>query len=235
MEKGALFLIPTYLSDASADTILAINKEIIFKLNYFIVENIKTARRNLRAMGYTKNFDTEVTFFEWNKHGSNAIHQWLLPCESGNDVGLLSESGTPCIADPGNLVVREAHKKAIKVVPLVGANSILLALMASGFSGQHFTFHGYLPIQSAERIKEIRKLEETAKRTGYTQIFMETPFRNTSLMRELLQTLKPDTLLHISCDLTLPTEETQTHKIDDWKKDDVNHFNKRYCIYAIGE
>lgn len=234
MTKGILYLIPTYLSESSSDTILTINKEVVFGIDHFIVESLKTARRNLRSMGYKKNFDTDVTFFEWNKHGGNAMHQWLAPCEKGQHVGLLSESGTPCIADPGNLVVREAHKKGIKVVPLVGANSIILALMASGFSGQHFTFHGYLPINSGERIQQIKKLEEMAKRTDYTQIFMETPFRNTPLIRDLLATLHPQTLLHISCDLTLPTEETKTMKVADWKYDE-NHYSKRYCIYAIGE
>ncbi|HEY0261898.1 MAG TPA: SAM-dependent methyltransferase [Chitinophagales bacterium] len=232
MQKGKLYLIPTFLSETDSNTILPHNVEIVKTLNHFVVENLRTARRHLRAMGYTKNFDTEVTMYEWDKHKGNPIHSWLAVCESGASIGFLSESGTPCIADPGNLVVKEAYRKNIQVVPLVGANSILLALMASGFNGQKFSFTGYLPIQSAEKIAAIKQLESTARKTGYTQLFMETPFRNTALINDLLKHLHPDTFLHISCDLTLPTEVTATKKVSDWKKA-VPDFGKRYCVFAI--
>lgn len=231
--KGKLYIVPTFLSDADSNTILEGNKTVVNTLTCFIVEDVKTARRHLRAMGYKKNFDEEVTFFEWDKHKGNPIHSWLEKCEQGFDVGLMSECGTPCIADPGNLIVKEAHRKNIQVVPMVGANSILLALMASGFSGQQFSFHGYLPIQSADRIKKLRQLEELAKRTGFTQLFMETPFRNESMLRDVVIALQPSTLFHVSCDLTLATEFTATKKIEDWKKE-KHTFQKRYCIYAIG-
>lgn len=234
MQHGKLYLIPTFLSETDSNTILPHNVEIVKTLNHFIVENLRTARRHLRAMGYTKNFDTEVTLYEWDKHKGNAIHSWLSVCERGEGIGFLSESGTPCIADPGNLVVKEAYKKNIQVVPLVGANSILLALMASGFNGQQFTFNGYLPIQSADRIKAIKQLESTAHKTNSTQLFMETPFRNTALVNDLLKNLQPETWLHISCDLTLPTEQTATKKVSDWRKN-VPDFGKRYCVFAIGE
>lgn len=231
MKHGKLYLVPTFLSETDSKAILPHNVEIVKTLNHFIVENLRTARRHLRAMGYTKNFDTEVTLYEWDKHKWNPVHSWLSVCETGESIGFMSESGTPCIADPGNLVVKEAHKKNIQVVPLVGANSILLALMASGFNGQQFTFNGYLPIQTADRVKAIKQLESAARK-GITQLFMETPFRNTALINDLLKNLHPDTLLHISCDLTLPTEETATRKISDWNKA-VPAFGKRYCVFAI--
>lgn len=230
--KSALYIIPTFLSEVGAPSLVEANMTIVNQLSVFIVENLRTARRHLRAMGYTKNFDTEVTFFEWNKHAKNPISQWFKHVENKN-VGLLSECGTPCVADPGFQVVRVAHQLGINVCPLVGPNAILLALMGSGFSGQNFTFHGYLPITPAERKNKIKQLEDISRKTGYTQLFMETPFRNDATLKDIISTLSDTSFLSVACDLTLSTQTIITQTIAQWKKSTIS-FNKRYCIYSVG-
>jgi 16S rRNA (cytidine1402-2'-O)-methyltransferase len=202
-------------------------------MDEFVVENAKTARRYLRAIGYTKNFDTEVVINEIDKHGQNEAPKLLASISKGKNIGIISEAGNPCIADPGYEIVRYAHSRNIKVVPLVGPSSILLALIASGMNGQQFTFHGYLPIQSMDRIKKLRQLEDVARRQNITQIFMETPFRNNSMLKDAFQSLDGDTRLCVACDLTLPTEYISTKKISDWKKQ-VPELHKRYCIFLMG-
>jgi 16S rRNA (cytidine1402-2'-O)-methyltransferase len=149
-------------------------------------------------------------------------------------MGMISEAGNPCIADPGNELVRYAHTRSIPVVPLVGPSSILLALIASGMNGQQFAFSGYLPIQSGDRMRRLKQLEDAARRFGSTQIFMETPFRNVSLLRDAMSTLAPDTKLCIACDLTLPTEYIATKTIADWQRS-LPDLHKRYCIFLIGQ
>ena len=231
--KGKLFLIPSFLGEDNNAIIPQQVRDTVFELNHFIVENAKTARRYLRAIGFKKNFDTEVTIHELDKHGTNSAKQMLASIIAGHDMGIISEAGNPCIADPGYEIVSYAHSQNIKVVPLVGPSSILLALVASGMNGQQFSFNGYLPIQSIDRIKKLRQLEEAAKRNQGTQIFMETPFRNESLMRDTLANLNGDTKLCIACDLTLPTEYVATKKISDWQKQ-MPELHKRYCIFLIG-
>lgn len=230
--KSALYIIPTFLSEVSTPSLVDANMTIINDLSIFIVENLRTARRHLRAMGYTKNFDTEVTFLEWDKHAKNPISQWFKQIDK-KPVGLLSECGTPCVADPGFQVVKVAHMLSIPVFPLVGPNAILLALMGSGFSGQNFTFHGYLPITPVERKKMIKQLEDISRKTGYTQLFMETPFRNDATLKDIFASLNDATFLSVACDLTLPTQTIITQTIAQWKKSTIS-FNKRYCIYSIG-
>ena len=207
-------------------------KNTVTNLNNFIVENAKTARRYLRAIGYKKNFDTEVTMHELDKH---AAHQncalFLQNVLNGEDCGLISEAGNPCIADPGNEIVAFAHTKNIQVVPLVGPSSILLALISSGFNGQQFFFSGYLPIQNPERSKKIKSIENLSR--SATQIFMETPFRNQNMLDEILKTCQDDTMLCIACDLTLPTEYIKTQTVKAWRSNKEN-FQKRYCIFLIG-
>lgn len=207
-------------------------KNTVTNLNNFIVENAKTARRYLRAIGYKKNFDTEVTMHELDKH---AAHQncalFLQNVLNGEDCGLISEAGNPCIADPGNEIVAFAHTKNIQVVPLVGPSSILLALISSGFNGQQFFFSGYLPIQNPERSKKIKSIENLSR--SATQIFMETPFRNQNMLDEILKTCQDETLLCIACDLTLPTEYIKTQTVKAWRNNKEN-FQKRYCIFLIG-
>ena len=231
--EGKLYLIPSFLGEDNKAIIPDQVKEVVGMLDEFIVENAKTARRYLRAIGFTKNFDTEVVINEIDKHGENQVPKLMAGISKGKNIGIISEAGNPCIADPGHEIVRYAHSRNIQVVPLVGPSSILLALIASGMNGQQFTFHGYLPIQSADRMKKIRQLEEIARRHNITQIFMETPFRNDSLLKDALQVLDSDTKLCVACDLTLPSEFISTKKVSDWKKT-LPDLHKRYSIFLLG-
>jgi 16S rRNA (cytidine1402-2'-O)-methyltransferase len=232
MTKGSLYLIPSFLGEDDPTIIPDQVKQVVQYLDEFIVENARTARRYLRAIGYTKNFDTEVIIHEIDKHAIRIDCETLMAnVLEGKNCGLISEAGNPCIADPGNELVAYAHAHQITVVPLVGPSSILLALIASGFSGQQFTFQGYLPLKEPERSKKIRHMENSMG-NGITQIFMETPFRNQKLLEELLRTCNDGTRLCVACDLTLPTEYIATKKIRDWKKEKID-LNKRYCIFLL--
>lgn len=229
---GKIFLIPSFLGVDSPPIIPQQVKDVVDMLDEFIVENAKSARRYLRAIGFRKNFDTEVLIRELEKHADKQNCEWLLEnVLKGKNCGLISEAGNPCIADPGNEIVAYAHRKNIEVVPLVGPSSILLALIASGFNGQQFSFHGYLPIQNPERDKKIKQLENASG--GSTQIFMETPFRNQKLLEEILKTCCDETRLCIACDLTLETQFIKTKPIKEWRKT-VPDINKRYCIFLFG-
>ena len=229
---GKIFLIPSFLGVDSPPIIPQQVKDVVGMLDEFIVENAKSARRYLRAIGFRKNFDTEVLIRELEKHADKQNCEWLLEnVLKGKNCGLISEAGNPCIADPGNEIVAYAHRKNIEVVPLVGPSSILLALIASGFNGQQFSFHGYLPIQNPERDKKIKQLENASG--GSTQIFMETPFRNQKLLEEILKTCRDETRLCIACDLTLETQFIKTKPIKEWRKA-VPDVNKRYCIFLFG-
>jgi 16S rRNA (cytidine1402-2'-O)-methyltransferase len=229
---GKIILIPSFLGEDDASIICESVKKTVEPLTEFIVENAKTARRYLRAIGYKKNFDTEVTIHELDKHATHQNCELLLQnVFKGNDCGLISEAGNPCIADPGNEIVAYAHRKNVKVVPLVGPSSILLALISSGFNGQQFCFNGYIPIQNPERSKKLKNMESLSR--GTTQIFMETPFRNQSMFDEILKICQEDTLLCIACDLTLSTQFIKTQSIKAWRKTDV-HLHKRYCMFLIG-
>ena len=229
---GTLYLIPSFLGEDNTAIITDQIKNTVTQLDEFIVEDLRTARRYLRAIGYKKNFDTEVTLHALDKHAEKQnCKVFLQNVLAGKNCGLLSEAGNPCIADPGSELVEFAHAHGIKVIPLVGPSSILLALIASGFNGQQFTFNGYLPIREPERSQRIKKLETLSKIT--TQLFMETPFRNQKLFEELMRNCADDTNLCLACDLTLPTETILTKKISDWKKERLE-LNKRYCIFLFG-
>lgn len=234
MTNGSIFLIPSFLGETNAHIIPQQTKDAVMLLNEFVVEDLRSARRFLRAIGYTKNFDTEVTLRELDKHVAQQNCKALLQSvPRGNSVGIISEAGSPCIADPGNELVAFAHSNNYEVIPLVGPSSILLALIASGMNGQQFAFSGYLPIQSNDRVRAIKRLEDVARRTGATQLFMETPFRNQRLLEYLLQTLCADTKLCIACDLTLSTQLIKTKTVLDWQSAELQ-LHKRYCIFAIG-
>ena len=229
---GTLYLIPSFLGEDNTAIITDQIKNTVTQLDEFIVEDLRTARRYLRAIGYKKNFDTEVTLHALDKHAEKQnCKVFLQNVLAGKNCGLLSEAGNPCIADPGSELVEFAHAHGIKVIPLVGPSSILLALIASGFNGQQFTFNGYLPIREPERSQRIKKLETLSNIT--TQLFMETPFRNQKLFEELMRNCADDTNLCLACDLTLPTETILTKKISDWKKERLE-LNKRYCIFLFG-
>lgn len=231
--KNKLFLIPSTLGN-SYESIPDYVKTTCSNLNIFIVENIKSARRYLRKIKFDKNFDTEVVFFELDKHHFSLedLYNFVLEHQN-NDIGLLSEAGNPCIADPGATVVKIAHELKMQIRPLVGPSSILLALIGSGFNGQQFTFHGYLPIDKKEQQTFLKNLEIKVKKTGYTQIFMDTPYRNEKTIEQVLKTCHEDSLFCIAADLTLATECIETRKIANWKKGRPN-FHKRPAMFLLG-
>ncbi len=234
MKKGTLFLIPVTLGDNKTvnQVLPEYNHRAISHIRHFIVEQVRTARRFLRAVNHPVAID-DITFFELNKHTDlNKIYSYLKVAEQGTDIGLLSEAGTPCVADPGSLIVEQAHKRGITVTPLVGPNSIILALMASGFNGQHFLFHGYLPIEASARNKKIKAMENAVYRESQTQIFIETPYRNDKLLESLTVTLKPETKICVAADLTLPSQFIKTLSVKEWKKQKPN-LNKRPVVFLI--
>ena len=230
-----LYLIPTTLGE-NWSYIPEDVRHIARSTRVFIVENLRSARRHLRKLGNSMEFDTEVDFFELNKHETNIEELFNFiqkHKQTGNRIGLLSEAGNPCIADPGNLAVEMCHQLGVEVKPMVGPSSILMCLIASGFNGQQFTFHGYLPIDKKEKRNKIKDLEKKLNQTGYTQLFMETPYRNEQLLEELIHTLHSDTHLCIAADIGEVNEFIQTRRVNKWK----NHPNlhKRPAVFAIGK
>lgn len=217
--KGILYLVPTVLGDTSPEFVLPAGTiQILQSLEILIVEQIRTARRLLSKIQIPRPIDS-IQFFELNKHTSSfEIKSFLDPILLGKSVGLLSEAGTPCVADPGAVIVELAHRLGIKVVPLTGPSSIILALMASGFNGQNFAFHGYLPIQAGERITAIKSLEKNAMTTFQTQIFIETPFRNLQLFDALVNNCHPETLLCVAANISCIDEFIQSRTIAVWRK-----------------
>ena len=228
-----LYLIPTTLGETALDTILpAQNDQIVISLKYFIVENRRTARRFLKKVNREINID-ELTFFELNQHTSpEEISTFLKPMQEGQDMGVISEAGCPAVADPGADVVAIAQQRNYVVKPLVGPSSILLSLMASGFNGQSFTFHGYLPIQQSDRAKMLKKMEVQIYNNNQTQLFIETPYRNMKMLEDILTVCMPDTKLCIAVDITLETEFIKTKTVKEWKSQKPD-LNKRPCIFLL--
>lgn len=233
MPAGTLFLIPVPLADeAGSKSFTPYLVDTINQISEYIVENEKTARRFLKEAGL-KIPQSQLTIHDYGKHHRDVkIGEFFTGLMAGKDVGLMSEAGCPGIADPGADIVAEAHKRGIKVVPLVGPSSILLALMASGFNGQSFTFHGYLPIDKVQRSKRIKELEGTAIRLKQTQMFIETPFRNNPMLEEILRTCSPTTRLCIASNLTGANEMVKTLTIADWKKQ-IPELHKQPTIFAL--
>ncbi len=234
MTRGILYLIPTLLGDTSPEDLLpGKTLSLIRSLSSFIVEEIKPARRFLRKAGYTGNFEaTNLQIF--NEHTDrNDLMPFIQPMLDGVDTGLLAEAGTPCIADPGAEIVELAHQVGIKVVPLSGPSSILLALSASGFNGQNFVFHGYLPIEKRERQRKIKEIERTTYNKDQTQIFIETPYRNKALLDALCQTCKPSSRLCMAINLTTGKEQILVQTIADWRvnKTDVHKNPAVFLLY----
>lgn len=234
VSKGNLYLFPSTLGVTAVDDCLPpLNRHIINTLDHFIVEELRTARRFLKKAGYGGKID-DTAFFVLNEHTADEeISSYLEPALEGKSVGLMSEAGLPCIADPGHKIVALAHRKGIRVVPLTGPSSLMLALMASGFNGQQFTFHGYLPLKPHERTQALRNLEREARLTGYSQIFIETPYRNLSMLESIIATCHPDTRLCIAADLTLPDEFIATMPVSQWKKK-VPDIQKKPAVFIIG-
>ncbi|MFH4968782.1 SAM-dependent methyltransferase [Gaetbulibacter sp. M240] len=233
MDQGKLYLIPTTLGENDPLAVLPQTvKNKISELRYFIVENEKTARRFIKMICPEKS-QPSLILYTLNKHTeSSELPEFLNPCLKGEDVGLLSEAGCPGVADPGADVVHIAHQQNIKVIPLVGPSSILLAMMASGMNGQRFAFKGYLPIDKQERKKELKRLERWSLEQNESQIFIETPYRNNKLLDDLIQLLDSNTELCVACDLTLSTEFIKTMPILAWKKNIVD-LHKRPTIFII--
>ena len=231
--RGNLYLIPTTLGDNEPLEVLPISiKRAVENINYFIVENEKSARRFIKKINPRKS-QPGLHIELLNKYTeASSITTFLDPCEQGEDVGILSEAGCPGVADPGADVVAIAHERGIRVVPLVGPSSILLALMASGLNGQNFAFNGYLPIDNHERKLELKALEKLSREKGQTQIFIETPYRNDKLFGELLKVLSNKTQLCVATDITLATEQITTTTVEEWK-DIVIELHKRPTIFLI--
>ncbi|NLZ94873.1 MAG: SAM-dependent methyltransferase [Bacteroidales bacterium] len=233
MNIPTLYLIPVTMGNTSIDKVLPKqNTEIINSLSFFIVENIRSARRFLKKCNPTIDIDA-LTFYELNKRTlSKDIASFLNPIRSGESVGVISEAGCPAIADPGADVVAIAQRNNYKVVPLVGPSSILMSLMASGFNGQNFAFNGYLPIDGKDRGRELKALENRVYKENQTQIFIETPYRNNKMGEDILQHCKPQTKLCIAMNITCNNETIVTKKIGAWKGK-MPDMHKQPCVFLI--
>lgn len=231
--SGKLYLIPTTLGDSNISEVLPeFTKTIIEKIDNYIVENEKTARKSIKQVLPEKS-QPSLKLNILNKHTDpSVLSTFLDPCKEGIDVGLLSEAGCPGVADPGAEIVKLAHEMGIQVVPLVGPSSILLAMMGSGMNGQSFTFNGYLPIDKKDRKQELKMLERISSERNQAQLFIETPYRNNQLFEDLIQILNPATKLCIACDLTLASEYIITKSILDWSKTKVD-LHKRPTMFII--
>lgn len=250
MEKGRLILFPVPIgAEEMGLSLPAANLELLATCRTFIVEELRTARRFLKKAGYPYPIDNTV-FLELNEHtpvftppsredegeGPTNIAHYLDAIERGENIGLLSEAGLPCVADPGAIITRVAQRRGIEVVPLVGPSSLMLALMASGFNGQSFAFVGYLPVDKGKRAAALRHLEERVHREHQTQMFIEAPYRNNQMLEALASTLNPQTMVCVACDLTLPTQYIRSLPAARWKKEkEAIDLHKRNTVFLIGE
>ncbi|MDZ7756143.1 SAM-dependent methyltransferase [Rhodohalobacter sp.] len=234
MKTGTLYLIPTTLGKTGENNALPeYTLNVLRKLDVLMVENLRTATSFLQWVGDTVP-EYEIDFYPLNKNTpEQEIHSFLRPLLDGKDAGILSEAGAPAVADPGAKLIKLAHQYQVKVVPLVGPSSILLALMAAGFNGQQFTFHGYLPIDQKKRKSMIKQLEGESRRHDRTQIFMEAPYRNNELLKDVLDTCASNTRVCTATDITLPTEEIISKHVGSWKAKPLPDLNKRPTIFLI--
>ena len=234
IHKGKLYLLPSVLGKESeiSAVLPAYTQNIIKSLHVFIVEELRTARRFLKKIDKNINIDS-LEFLIFNEHSiKENIEQYIEPMLKGENAGILSEAGLPCLADPGSEIVAEAHRKGIEVIPLTGPSSLLLALIASGFNGQNFAFHGYLPVEKNLLTKKIRQLEMAARQNQQTQIFIETPYRNHQMIKAIIECCADETLLCVAVDITLPTQHIITKPIRNWKKMQFD-FHKRLAVFLI--
>ncbi len=231
--ETALYLLPVTLGDTAIEKVLpSYNKEIILGIKYFIVEDVRSARRFLKKVDRDINID-ELSFYPLNKHTSpEDISSYLKPLIDGNSMGVISEAGCPAVADPGADVVAIAQRKNLKVVPLVGPSSIILSVMGSGFNGQSFAFHGYLPIEPGERQKRLKELEQRIYSEHQTQLFIETPYRNNKMMEDILKACRPQTKLCIAANITCEGEYIKTRTVKEWKGK-LPDLTKVPCIFLI--
>jgi len=232
--KGKLYLIPSMIGETTISKVIpGFNAKIIGDLKYFIVEEIKTARRFLKHVCPGVDLES-ICFLVNNEHTSGPDQSSCIePLLKGSDMGLLSEAGLPCIADPGAEIVRLAHDHNIKVIPLTGASSLLLALMASGFNGQSFVFHGYLPIEKNNRIRKLKEIERSVYSNNQTQIFIEAPYRNLQLFQSITEVCSENTLLCIATDITMESETIKVQSVRNWKgkKPDIHKKPTVFLLY----
>ncbi|MEQ8553564.1 MAG: SAM-dependent methyltransferase [Cyclobacteriaceae bacterium] len=232
--KNAIYLIPNYLTtEAQPDDISPIVKMTLKTIGHFLVENVRTARRFISSL----NLDIDISQLQLEIMDKKASRQEIskVMSEWGKfPIGIISEAGLPGLADPGNMAISLAHEQNREVIPLPGASAIQTALICSGFDGQRFTFHGYAPIQDADCIRFLKEMENTLQKTGYTQIFMETPYRNMKLIEKAVKHLKNDTLFSISADLFGKNQMIQTLKIKDWDKKNIN-LHKIPAVFCLGQ
>jgi len=234
MTKGKLYLIPCTLGSEGVEMIPKQTQAVLISLDHLVVERIRSARRYIRQVTKEKSID-DIQFIELDKRSDNqqevkSAIQWLM---DGHNVGVISEAGAPCIADPGNLIVEAAHQQGIEVLPLVGPSSMFMALMGSGMNGQNFAFNGYLPVKKEDLPKALSRMESTSAKGNQTQLFMETPYRNDQLWAEALKVLKGGSRLGYAVDLTLPTQEIKVMNVDQWKKAKKPSLHKRPCIFML--
>ena len=235
--KGKLILFPVPIGAEEIDSSLpAQNIEWLASCRTLIVEELRTARRFLKKAGYPYAID-DTTFHVLNEHTTHEeIGNYLDAIEKGENIGLLSEAGLPCVADPGAMITRVAQRRGIEIVPLVGPSSLMLALMASGFNGQNFAFNGYLPVDKSKRAAAIRHLEERLHREHQTQIFIEAPYRNNQMLEALSTALQPNSMICVACDLTLPTQYIRSLTAAKWQKERTKvDLHKRNTVFLIGE
>ncbi len=231
---GKLYLIPTTLGETENpfDVLPQTIKRSIELIDYYIVENEKTARKFIKSV-HPEKVQATLNLSALNKHTQKSEHADMIQaCLEGKNVGLMSEAGCPGVADPGAVIVKLAHEKGIQVVPLVGPSSILLAVMASGMNGQSFAFNGYIPIEATEKRAALRNLEKLSMDKNQSQIFIETPYRNNKMLEDILNALSPETHLCIAADITLPQEYIKTMRVVNWKKTKVDLHN-RPTIFII--
>ena len=237
MAYGTLYLIPCPISDETApwEVLPASNRAVMDSLDYFIVENTRTARRFLSKAGVARPIET-LEFRELNEHtlAGREVEALVEPLLAGRSAGVISEAGVPGVADPGAAVVEACHRRGIRVVPLVGPSSIILAMMASGLNGQSFAFNGYLPVKPPERARAIRAFERRAVGEGQSQLFIEAPYRNAKLLEQLVQTLAPTTRLTVAADLTAPDQRIETHTVAQWRERPLPEINRHPAIFIIG-
>ena len=233
MPSGTLYLFPVTLGETEVPLVIpAFNIELIKTISVFIAEDAKNARRFLKQCGYPDISKAEILLLNEHTKGSE-IPELINPLFQGKNIGLLSDAGCPGIADPGAEVVKHAHQKNIKVVPLVGPSSIVLSIMASGFNGQNFAFNGYLPIEKPVRIKRMKELEQLVYKNNQSQFFIETPYRNTSVFEDLLENLSAETQLTLAINLTTATEKVITKSVAEWKKAIKPDLNKIPVIFGL--
>ena len=231
---GTLYLIPCTLGDSDHSHVLpAYTSDLVNSLADFVVEHEKSARHFLKQAGFKTSFN-DIRLYPLNEHTLKTdVITYLKPLLEGRSMGLISEAGCPAVADPGSELVKLAHANNIRVVPLVGPSSILLALMASGLNGQSFSFNGYLPKEKTERISKIKWLEKESQSKRQTQIFIETPYRNQHVLEDLIAFCSDETMLCIACNISLPAEFIRTKKIGEWKKNPMPDLYKRPAVFLL--